>query len=169
MYMAALEFLEDEREAWRPFEALADLTDLELERPTDAESDAHGWTGRDLMSHLAGWYSYALEFAKELAIGQTSPTRDRMDREWDAKGADGMNAELATAWAPLGMDEVRKRFGEIPGELRGHLTVVPESRWLKDASMQRTFAEYTFEHAEEHLPDLRAILAAAGRPPDRPS
>ena len=27
MYLDALEFLEEERDAWRPFEALADLTD----------------------------------------------------------------------------------------------------------------------------------------------
>ena len=31
------------------------------------------------------------------------------------------------------MDEVRERFATVPGELRGYLTVVPETRWLKHA------------------------------------
>ena len=35
------------------------------------------------------------------------------------------------------MDEVRARFRTSPGELRGYLTVVPESRWLKNAAHSR--------------------------------
>ena len=36
MYTDALSFLEDERDAWRPYEALSQLTDEELERPVEA-------------------------------------------------------------------------------------------------------------------------------------
>ena len=44
MYLDAMEFLEEEREAWRPYEALLELTDAQLERPVDA---VRGWSGRD--------------------------------------------------------------------------------------------------------------------------
>ena len=56
-----------------------------------------------------------------------------------------------------------KRFRETAGELRGYLTVVPEARWIKHADNQNYFLSETLEHYEEHLPQLRAILAAADR------
>ena len=49
MYLDSLEFLEEERDAWQPFEALADLTDAQLTIPVEG---AHGWSGRELMGHL---------------------------------------------------------------------------------------------------------------------
>ena len=70
MYLDALEFLEEEREAWAPFEALAGLTDAQLEAPVEA---AHGWSGRDLMAHMLAWQGLSLEVAKELAVNETSP------------------------------------------------------------------------------------------------
>jgi hypothetical protein len=159
MYLDALSFLEDEREAWRPFEALDDLADEDLERPVEA---AHGWSGRDLMGHMAAWIEVSLAAAKELAVNETSPTLARIDAEWDDRG-DEMNAALQADWAALPLAEVRRRFREAPGELRGYLTVVPETRWIKHAKHQASFVGETLEHYEEHLPELRAILAAAGR------
>jgi hypothetical protein len=61
------------------------------------------------------------------------------------------------------MSEVRKRFASIPGQLRGYLTVVPETRWLKHAEHQTFFHDETTAHYEDHKADLEAILAAAGR------
>lgn len=159
MYLDALSFLEDEREGWRPYEQLADLPDNALERHLD---DAHGWSGRDLMGHMAAWIEVSLAAAKELAVNETSPTLARVDAEWDERG-DEVNAALQAEWAALPLDEVRRRFREAPGELRGYLTVVPETRWIKHAKHQASFVEETLEHYEGHLPELRAILAAAGR------
>ena len=48
MYRDALDFLEEERAAWTPYEALAELSDVELDRPTDPAGPGHGWCGRDL-------------------------------------------------------------------------------------------------------------------------
>ncbi len=61
------------------------------------------------------------------------------------------------------MDDLRARFATLPGQLRGHLTVVPESRWLKHGDHQRFFRAETTAHYEDHVADLAAILAAAGR------
>ena len=59
------------------------------------------------------------------------------------------------------MEDLRARFASLPGQLRGYLTVVPETRWLKHADHQRFFHTETTGHYEDHLEDLAAILAAA--------
>jgi hypothetical protein len=160
MYTDALSFLEDERDAWRPYEALAELTDAQLERPVEA---AHGWSGRDLMGHLLTWQTLSLDVARELALGERSAAHDRADADWASRGGDVVNAEAQAAWQAKSIDEVRSEFARVAGELRGYLTVVPESRWLKNSDQQRFFYEETTEHYEDHLADLAAILEAAGR------
>jgi len=160
MYLDSLEFLEEEREAWAPFEALATLTDEELAVPV---AEAHGWTGRQLMAHLTAWQENAVAVATELAVDETSPTKARSDAEWEQRGGEVINAEIDAEWAALPMVELRERFRTVPGQLRGYLTVVPETRWLKHADHQRFFSEETTEHYEEHRSDLEAVLAAAGR------
>lgn len=157
MYLDALEFLEEEREAWAPYEALAELRDDQLEVPI---ADAHGWSGRDLMAHMVAWQAIALEIATELAVHETSATIARVDADWEARGGDVVNAELSAAWAARPLAELREAFRTQPGELRGYLTVVPEIRWLKDAATLRALSDETISHYEEHAPDLRAILEA---------
>ena len=159
MYLDALEFLEEERDAWAPYEALAGLTDEQLEA---VNADAHGWSGRDLMAHLVAWQDVALRAARELAVDETSPTIERADADWEARGGEVINAELTAAWAAKPMAELRTSFATVPGELRGTLTVVPETRWLKHADHQAWFHDETIAHYEEHLPELRAILEMAG-------
>lgn len=158
MYLDALEFLEEERDAWAPYEALDGLTDEQLSKPIPG---AHGWSGRVLMGHLLEYQQIALSVATELAVNETSPTKTRVEADWDARGGDVVNAEVDATWAALPMDEVRDRFRSVPGQLRGYLTVVPETRWLKHADNQRFFYEETTEHYEEHRPDLEAVLEAA--------
>jgi hypothetical protein len=158
MYLDSLEFLEEERDAWAPFEALDGLTDEQLSVPV---ADAHGWSGRQLMGHLVAWQEQALAVATELAVNETSAAKARADADWDARG-DAINAEIDATWAALPMDEVRERFRSVPGQLRGYLTVVPETRWLKHTHHQRFFHDETTAHYEDHRSELAAILAAAG-------
>jgi hypothetical protein len=157
MYLDALEFLEEERDAFRPYEVLADLPDDRVDVPV---AGAHDWTGRDLMSHMAAWLEAALEVAKELAVGPRSATKARLDREWDERG-DAINLDIQVEWRAMPIEEVRRRFRTVPGELRGHLTVVPEIRWLKDADMLQFFLDETIDHHADHRNDLAAILEAA--------
>jgi hypothetical protein len=162
MYTDGLSFLDEERDAWRPFEALLALTDEQLERPVEG---AHGWTGRDLMAHLGVWLEWWHQIAQELAIGPGSPAFDRLDaigRAWETQG-DTLNARYQAEWAALPMAEVRRRFSVLPGELRGYLTVVPEARWLKDSHHLKSLLGNTTEHYADHEAELAAILAEAGR------
>jgi mycothiol maleylpyruvate isomerase-like protein len=158
MYLDAMEFLEEERDGWAPFEALADLSDEQLVEPVEG---LHGWTGRDLMAHLLAWQAVALDAAKELAVNETSPTIARVDADWDARGGDVVNDEITKTWASLPVHELRERFRTQPGELRGYLTVVPETRWLKHATHLKSFHDETIAHYEKHRPELEAIVAAA--------
>jgi hypothetical protein len=157
MYLNALEFLEEEREAWRPYEALEGLTDEQLDTPLQ---EAHDWSGRDLIAHLVAWQENALDVARELAVGESSATKARSDRDWDERG-DAINTEIQVEWRALPMAEVRRRLRTVPGELRGYLTVVPESRWLKHADNLRFFVDETIDHYADHASDLEAILDAA--------
>jgi hypothetical protein len=162
MFADGFSFLEEEREAWRPFEALIELTDDQLQAPIEG---THGWCGRDLMGHLLAWMGNWLAISRELAVGPASPTWDWMkslsDR-WESEG-DAINARYQAEWAALPMAEIRSRFVAYPGELRGYLTVVPESRWLKDPERLGSLLGNTTEHYAEHMAELAAILAAAGR------
>ena len=158
MYLDALEFLEEERDAFRPFEALDDLTDDQLQVPLEA---AHGWSGRDLMGHLIDPLETALAVARELAVDEASPTLVRADEQWNAEG-DALNDRSVVEWAALPITEVRDRFRSVPGELRCTLTVVPETRWLKHKTHMEWFMGETIDHYADHEADLAAVLAAAG-------
>jgi len=157
MYANALEFLEEERAAWRPFEALLELSDADLS--VELES-AHGWSGRDLMSHVNHWQGVALAVAQDLALRETSQTKVDADIEWADRG-DELNEAIRLTDQLLPMDELRARFISVPGELRGYLTVVPETRWLKNTEYENFFLDETTDHYEAHLPDLAAVLAYA--------
>ena len=159
MYFDALSFLEDDRDAWAPFERLAALTDEQL---ADVVPGMHGWSGRDLIAHMVGWQEVALAVARELAVNETSPRKEYEDADWKARG-DVINDELNELWRTLPMEEVRRRLATVPGEMRGYLTVVPETRWIKNPAMLKFFLNETVEHYRDHMADLRAVLAAAGR------
>jgi len=158
MYLDALSFLEDEREGWRAYEALDELTDADLAPQLES---VHGWSGRDLMAHLVAWLEVALAVARELAVNDISPTRAASDADWEARG-DLLNEEIRLSWLALPMDEVRRRFRTVPGELRGYLAVVPETRWITSAEYEQFFRNETIDHYASHLDDLAAVLASAG-------
>jgi hypothetical protein len=157
MYLDAMEFLEEERDAWAPYEALAALSDEQL---SVARDGAHGWSGRDLMAHMLAWQGVALDAAKELAIHETSSVFTEMDADWESRGGDVVNDEINRTWAAMPLADLRDRFGTQPGELRGFLTVVPETRWLKNADYLKSFYDETIDHYRNHMADLQAILAA---------
>ncbi len=159
MYSDALSFLEDERETYRAYEALDTLSDEQLDIPVEA---AGGWSGRDLMGHIILWQEAALATAKELAIGEQSPTMERLEAQWASapEAGDAMNEEGLARFRAMPIADVRARFREVAGELRGYLTVVPESRWIKHGTNQEYFFGETTEHYEEHAPALQAILEA---------
>lgn len=159
MYLDALSFLEDERDAFRAYEALDALTDEQLDIPVAA---AGGWSGRDLMGHVILWQEAALATAKELALGERSATMEHLEAQWASapEAGDRMNEEGLARFRAMAIGEVRGLFRSVSGELRGYLTVVPEARWIKHSTHQEYFFGETTEHYEDHQKELRAILEA---------
>jgi hypothetical protein len=154
----AREYLEAERAAWRPFQALLDLSDDDLSGPLQG---AHGWSGRDLMAHLTYWQGLGLEVARELVLDETSETKARSDADWDTRGGEVLNEEVRLAALGRSMDEVRARFRLVPVELRSALALAPESRWLKNNDNWSFLLNQTTAHYAAHAADLAAVLAAA--------
>lgn len=161
VYTDALEFLEEEREAWAPFEALEGLPDADFERATDPGGPGHGWSGRDLAGHLVAWQLSLLSVVKELAMGETSPTLEAWGTQPDYD-MDALNARWLAEWRARPLAEVRQQLHDVPGELRGYLTVVPESRWLKHPRHLQVVLDDTLDHYADHAAELAAILAAGG-------
>lgn len=160
VYTDALEFLEEERDAWAPFEALEGLSDADLERPTDPEGPAHGWSGRDLAGHLLAWQLSLLAVVKELALGERSATLEGWEAEPD-HDMDSLNARWLAEWRTRPLAEVRQQLRDVPGELRGYLTVVPEARWLKDPRHLQVVLDDTLDHYLDHQAELAEIVAGA--------
>jgi hypothetical protein len=156
MYQDAASFLAAERQAWRPFEALDDLSDDQLSRPLER---AHGWSGRDLMAHFIFWHERSLIIAGELAVAESSASKARDDAEWDARG-DAVNDEAQASWARLPIAEVRERFGTVFEALRVELAQVPAIRWAASPDYTTWFVELTIDHYERHAADLAAVLAS---------
>jgi hypothetical protein len=156
MPRTAAELLHEEREAWRPFEALDALTDAQLDRPI---AGAHDWSGRDLIAHLVAWLDDPIEVATELRSQATSPARERSRRNFAARG-DAINARIQAEWRDLPMAEVRRRLQDVPEAVRTAVRAVPEASWAGDPENLRFVHVYTVEHYEDHLGDLAAILDA---------
>jgi hypothetical protein len=150
-------FLAAEADGWAPFLALAGLSDADLERPALA---AHGWSGRDLMAHLTFWQEVGVGLARDLAVGEDSPTARRVSAEWDARG-DAWNEQILEDWRLLPLTEVRTRFERAPADLRAALAAAPETRWWANEEHRRTLIEETIDHYVDHHDELAAVLAAA--------
>jgi hypothetical protein len=153
----ASSLIEEERAAWRPFEALDGLSDEQLDEPVAA---AHDWSGRDLIGHVVAWLGDAVDAAHELADHDTSEARARSERSFATRG-DEINTEIQASWRDLPLAEVRRRLRAVPDELRRGLMAVPDHRWRANDEDRRFFRVYTIGHYDEHVADLEAILAAA--------
>ena len=150
----ALEFLEEERDGWAPYEVLAELSDEQLTAEVDG---AHGWTGRDLMAHLLAWQGVSLDAAKELAVTRRARHRAgrcRLGCPWWRR----RERRDHRTWAAMPMDDCGSGSGPSRGAPRLS-DVVPETRWLKHRPSQVVHDE-TIAHYEEHTDDLRAIWRA---------
>jgi hypothetical protein len=84
-----------------------------------------------------------------------------VDADWETRGGEVVNDEITRAWASMPIDDLLDRFRTQPGELRGYLTVVPETRWVKHAAHLKSFHDETIAHYADHADDLAAVLAAA--------
>jgi len=101
-------FRADELVSFGPYEIILELGLEEL----DDGPQAHGWSARDVLSHLVGWHEVAAVVARELVAGPTSPRKAAADAEWEARG-DEINDEMLREWRGLQLEAFRARARRI--------------------------------------------------------
>lgn len=153
----ATALLEEERAAFRPFEALGLLPDAQLDVAVAA---AHDWSGRDVIAHVIAWLADAIAVATELRAQPSSPALAKSRQAFAASG-DDINARIQAEWRDLPVAEVRRRLREVPVALRRAVADVPAAHWAGDPENLRFIHIYTVEHYEDHATDLEAVLDAA--------
>ena len=152
----AADFLADERMSFAPFEAILDLDPERL----DHGPSAHGWSARDLLSHLVGWHYVATEVATELIAGPTSPRKAAADADWETRG-DAINEEIRLEWHGLPIEAFRARTRAATADLRSRLAEVPLERWWGSDEYFEYFDSETRVHYDDHRADLEQVLGRA--------
>jgi hypothetical protein len=146
-------FFADEAEQFRPFEAILDLDLAAL----DDGPRAHGWSARDVLSHLVGWHYVATEVAGELRHSAVSPRKAAADVEWDARG-DEINEEIRVAWSTLPLDEFRSRARAARQGLLHALRATPLANWWDSDEYLAYFVSELQGHYADHRAALDVVL-----------
>ena len=149
-------FLAAEQMTFRPYE---EILELDLRRLDDGPQ-AHGWSARDVLSHLVGWHEVAAVVARELVAGPTSPRKAAADGEWEARG-DEINDEIRREWRGLPLEAFRTRARRATADLRTALAKVPLERWWGDEEYFDYFNSEMQAHYGDHRADLERVLGRA--------
>jgi len=149
-------FRADELVSFGPYEIILELGLEEL----DDGPQAHGWSARDVLSHLVGWHEVAAVVARELVAGPTSPRKAAADAEWEARG-DEINDEMLREWRGLQLEAFRARARGATADLRTALAEVPVERWWGDEEYFDYFNSEMQAHYGDHRADLEQVLGRA--------
>ena len=114
------------------------------------KNPATGWSIKDILAHIAAW-EWRCAGMLELAHETNMPFRGNPD-------VDALNHEFFQDRHDLSWEEVETDFREAHEALLTAIRALPPER-LNDAIIQKTIAEETWEHYEEHLVDLRSVIS----------
>ena len=141
-----------EDEAWTAFRAAVDrLTREELER---RGANADGWSMKDVLWHIAHWWS---DLAGMLEEAIASGTFQEPPEDDEATNTE--NAEVLQASRRMPLDDVERGVKAARERLLAAWSQVPEV----DEPLERWFVWETIEHYEEHLEDARRLADEVGR------
>jgi uncharacterized protein (TIGR03083 family) len=156
------ELLERVEVGWAALQAfIARLSPDQLTQPTDAA----GWTVKDHLMHLALWEESTLILVSKESRQAHFAVDDAV---WNA-GFDAINAALQQRYRDLPLDEVLAALESV------HQRTLTKLASLSDDDLSRPYRAYqpgsewdepvidwivgnTYEHYEEHLPWMQAIL-----------
>ncbi len=103
------------------------------------------------MWHVAGWVEECARHLEEMRLGTFEEPED------SAELTDARNAGFAEAARRMDVVEVRDGLDRLRGLALQRWRDLP----VVDAAAIEWFAGETYEHYEEHLPDLRRFVAHA--------
>jgi hypothetical protein len=134
-----------EAAAWEAFRASLDRVPRERwEEP----GVLPGWTVKDLLWHVAGWLHTCAEDLEAMAAGRF------VEEETTDDDTDARNAELAAESRDLSVDDVWAGVLEARELVLGRWAELPEVA----AFAAEELASETYEHYEEHVPDLERFV-----------
>jgi hypothetical protein len=128
------------------------------------------WSAKDLLGHLTSWEEHALAALDAWAKGKTAP----IHRALRTDGLDTVNLAAVRAKADKPYERIRADFDAVNRELRERIETIPDAVWEAPPTprSRRSLGERLgsilvgrsgpFGHADSHLPDLRALVAAEG-------
>lgn len=131
-----------EAEIWAEFESA--LSRVPEDRMNDPGVLDGTWTIKEMLNHVTGWIRECNGHLEAIAAG-TFVEPDESDEITDAR-----NAAFAEEARSMGLAEVRAALDAAREEVRRRWDELPE---IDDAAIE-WFAGETYEHYEEHLPDL---------------
>jgi hypothetical protein len=118
-----------------------------------------GWSVKDVLGHLAFWQDLLVSRFTALRAGQTpDPVTD----------IDALNARALNDFRHLSLEEVREREQDAYQQILEMIENATEDElfdpnhftWTNNNPFQVWIPGDTWEHYEEHLPELRAWLDA---------
>ena len=136
-----------EAEGWAAFEdALSRVPDDRLTAPGVLE----GWTVKEMLHHVTGWIRECIVYLERMREG-TFVEPEETDERVNAR-----NAALADEAGSMDITAVRSGLDAARDVILRHWHELP----VIDEAAVEWFAGETYEHYEEHLPDLWAASGA---------
>ncbi len=133
------------------------------------------WAPKDLISHLATWEEFAIAALDAWGEGH-GPA---FEKELWSRGTAAVNRAAHERKVGLSAPEAFRRAAATHGELIGRLSDLSDARWRRPATARARKPmgdrlggilggpKGAFRHADAHLDELRAFVAAATDPRSR--
>lgn len=135
--------------------ALAALTPEQWVTPHQAGE----WSPRDIVGHLTAWLE-RLSLEMDAVMVNKSPQVSIVDLS--QPDVDAFNEQTSTrsrdVTPPQALGAFRRMYGQLSDQARvlswDDLATVGRYEWLGEMPLWRLIAEDTWEHFDEHLPDI---------------
>jgi hypothetical protein len=125
------------------------------------------WSPKDLLGHLCFWEEKVLEALTSWDSGERAP----IDKEIYTRSISTINAEGVRRRSRHTLARVLREWDNVHGELIRAIRTMPDARWESPATPrgrkslghrmgQLLAGRAPFEHADAHVKDLQAFVAA---------
>jgi hypothetical protein len=144
-----------EREMLNAWETLGAVVDSFSDQEMEQAGVVDGWTGKDLLGHIAFWASKAAHDLQAVAEGRPGD----VETAGGEKTVDEWNERERKARAGKSLSDIREEWLQSFQDAMGALAAFPADRLsenVKGATVLARFAGDTYEHYHEHVEQLSA-------------
>jgi hypothetical protein len=105
----------------------------------------NGWSVKDLLGHIATW-----EWAGAEQLNKAAQSDEPIQTEFEVDAVNRASYEERREWD---WEEVEADFNQAHQAMLAAIRLLPSEK-LADETLQQVIAGETWEHYEEHLPEL---------------